>query len=191
MIPLRLPYDAEPIETERMLLRPLELTDAEDHAAYQGDAATVRYLPWPLRNAEESREHLALRMRAVRLAASRDVVVLAMVPRGGALAGRVIGDLTLVLTDPDNAGLEIGWVLHPDARGQGYAAEGARALLALAFDRLGAHRVSAELDARNDASAALCERIGMRLEATLIQDQWFKDEWTSSKHYAILSTDPR
>jgi RimJ/RimL family protein N-acetyltransferase len=182
MTPLRLPYEAEPIRTERLLLRPLRMSDADDHAVYQGDAETVRYLPWPLRDAEQSRAHLVKRTRAVRLEHDHDVVVLAMQAHG-----RVIGDLTLVLSDPANATLEIGWVLRADARGAGYAAEGARAVLDLAFDRLGAHRVVAQLDARNTDSAALCERLGMRLEARFIRDEWFKGEWTDSLHYAILA----
>lgn len=184
MTPLRLPYDAEPIATERMLLRPLRMSDAADHAVYQGDAETVRYLPWPLRDAEQSRQHLEQRIRAVRLENAHDVLVLAMEHQG-----RVIGDLTLILADPANAGLEIGWVLRADARGAGLAAEGARAVLRLAFDRLGAHRVVAQLAARNTASAALCERLGMRREAHFVRDQWFKGEWTDSLHYAILADD--
>ncbi|NQX11625.1 GNAT family N-acetyltransferase [Microbacteriaceae bacterium VKM Ac-2855] len=188
MTPLRLPYEAEPITTERMRLRPLRMSDAADHAVYQGDAETVRYLPWPLRDAEQSRAHLVKRSRAVRLEHDHDVVVLAMVPRDGAFADRVIGDLTLILADPANATVEIGWVLRADARGAGYAAEGARALLELAFDRLGAHRVVAQLDARNTASAALCERLGMTLEAHFVHDQWFKGEWTDSLHYALRAT---
>ena len=69
MTPLRLPYEAEPIETERLLLRPLSLDDAEDHARYQGDAEAVRYLRWPMRTPEESRAHLAVRLPSDRLAA--------------------------------------------------------------------------------------------------------------------------
>jgi RimJ/RimL family protein N-acetyltransferase len=36
------------------------------------------------------------------------------------------------------------------------------------------HRVIAELDARNEASVALCGRLGMREEANFIEDLWFK-----------------
>ncbi|MCZ6353685.1 GNAT family protein, partial [Escherichia coli] len=47
----------------------------------------------------------------------------------------------------------------------------------------------AELDARNSASAALCERLGMRLEATHLQDLFSKGEWTDSLVYAALASD--
>ena len=42
------------------------------------------------------------------------------------------------------------------------------------------------MDKRNAASAKLCERLGLRLEAVHIQDDWFKDEWTDTYIYAIL-----
>ena len=57
---------------------------------------------------------------------------------------------------------EVGYVLHPDHEGHGYATEGTRALLALCFEEAGAHRVTARLDERNTASARLLERLGFR-----------------------------
>ena len=61
---------------------------------------------------------------------------------------------------------EIGWSLAPEARGKGIGTEAAEALLKLGFEDLGFHRIDAKLDALNTASAALCERLGMRLEST-------------------------
>jgi RimJ/RimL family protein N-acetyltransferase len=84
-----------------------------------------------------------------------------------------------------NAQLEIGWVLHPDYQGRGLAAEAAGAVLHFAFETLGPHRVEAQLDARNAASARLCERLGMRLEATLREVEW-DDGWRDTTLYAVL-----
>ena len=53
----------------------------------------------------------------------------------------------------------------------------------------GVHRVVAELDARNLASAALCERLDMRHEATHRQDLFSKGEWTDTLVYAMLASD--
>ena len=60
------------------------------------------------------------------------------------------------------------------------------ALLGLAFDDLGLHRVIARVDARNDASARLARRLGMRQEAYLVRNEWFKDEWTDELDFALL-----
>ena len=64
--------------------------------------------------------------------------------------------------------------------------EAARAVLELAFNELGLHRASAVLDPRNDSSAALCTRLGMREEAHFVEDAWFKGAWGDTAIYAIL-----
>ncbi|KZX21911.1 GNAT family N-acetyltransferase [Rathayibacter tanaceti] len=99
----------------------------------------------------------------------------------------MIGDLTLVVASVEQATIEIGWVLHPEAQGRGYAAEASAALLDLAVDLLGAHRVVAQLDARNTASARLCERLGMRLETRHLDEEFCKGEWTSTLVDALLA----
>jgi aminoglycoside 6'-N-acetyltransferase len=86
----------------------------------------------------------------------------------------------------DDRTAEVGWLLSPNERGKGYATDAARALLRLAFDEIGLHRVYAELDPRNTASIALCERLGMRHETHIVEHMWLKGEWTDTGGYAIL-----
>ncbi len=59
----------------------------------------------------------------------------------------------------------------------------------MAFADLGMHRVWAQLDPRNAASARVCERLGMRQEAHFREDIWFKGEWGSTDVYAILASE--
>ncbi|BDZ45666.1 hypothetical protein GCM10025866_15750 [Naasia aerilata] len=92
--------------------------------------------------------------------------------------------------DPEGTA-EIGYVFAPDVAGRGYATEACRPLLALAFEELGVHRVMGRLDARNGASARVLERLGMRLEAHFVEDDWFKGEWTSTLVYAMLDREWR
>lgn len=56
--------------------------------------------------------------------------------------------------------VEIGWHLHPDAQGHGYATEAAQAVLDDAFSR-GQAKVIAVTDPDNSASQAVCRRLGM------------------------------
>jgi RimJ/RimL family protein N-acetyltransferase len=57
--------------------------------------------------------------------------------------------------------IEIGWHLHPDAWGRGYASEAAAAVLGQAW-HAGLSRVIAVTNPANVASQAVCRRIGMR-----------------------------
>ncbi|GEN86025.1 hypothetical protein OSO01_07640 [Oceanobacillus sojae] len=85
--------------------------------------------------------------------------------------------------------VEIGYTFSSEASGKGYATEAVSVLVNNLFSEFKVHRIQANLDARNEASQKLCERIGMRKEAHFIQDYWSKGEWTDSLVYGMLSSD--
>lgn len=173
-----------PIQTERLLLRPMHSGDRDDLFAYQSIPEVIRFLPWPLRTREESAAHLAMRMKLDRLVTNNDAMVL-----GIEFEGRLIGDITLFLRSVENAQAEIGRVLNPEFTGKGFAAEAASAALDLAFGTLGSHRVYAHLDPRNAGSVALCRRLGMREEAHHVEAEFFKGEWVDVGIHAILASE--
>lgn len=193
---LRFPYDASvlveaPLRTERLVLRPIEASDAPDVYEYQRLAEVIRYLPWPERDRTEGYEHTAKRAAGRILAVDGDFFVFAATLPGTPSTAdpardRVIGDFMVRVSSVKHAQLELGWVLHPDFQGRGYAREAAGAVLDFTFETLNPHRVQAFLDARNAASAALCERLGMRREATLIEEEYNDDEWQDTAVYGVL-----
>lgn len=61
---------------------------------------------------------------------------------------------------PPSGETEVGWHLHPDAWGHGYASEAAQRVLREAW-RAGLHRVLAVTNPGNTASQAVARRIGM------------------------------
>lgn len=193
---LRFPYDAsvlteQPLRTERLVLRPIEASDAADVYEYQSLAEVIRYLPWPERNRAEGYAHTAKRAAGRILVADDDFFVFAATLPGTPSTGdpardRVIGDFMVRVSSAQHAQLELGWVLHPDFQGHGYAREAAQRVLDFVFETLHPHRVQAFLDARNGASAALCERLGMRREATILEEQYNDDEWQDTAVYGVL-----
>lgn len=193
---LRFPYDARvlnerPLRTERLVLRPIEASDAADVYEYQRLPEVIRYLPWPERNRAEGYAHTAKRAAARMLAGDDDFFVFAATLPGTPSLGdperdRVIGDFMVRVSSVQHAQLELGWVLHPDYQGRGYAREAARAVLDFTFETLNPHRVQAFLDARNATSAALCERLGMRREATILEEEYDKGEWADTAVYGVL-----
>jgi RimJ/RimL family protein N-acetyltransferase len=176
---------AEPLRTPRLAIRAITPADVDDLHAFQGDPEVCRYLPFAPRTRAEVVEKVAKFSRALTLAGDGDFWQLA-IERAGAPG--VIGDLYFCLKGP---AAEIGWALHPDHAGRGYMTEAASALIDLAFATLARHRVFAQLDPRNTASAALCRRLGMRREAHFVEDVWFKGEWGDTAVYAILAREWR
>jgi RimJ/RimL family protein N-acetyltransferase len=62
-------------------------------------------------------------------------------------------------------------------------------MLRLGFEELGLHRIIARLDERNEPSARLARRVGMRQEARLIENEVFKGEWSTELDFAMLATE--
>ena len=99
-----------------------------------------------------------------------------------------IGDVGVNLND-NRRQAEIGYTLAPDQQGHGYATEAVRAVLERLFTVQGLHKVSAECDARNLASARLLERVGFVREGLLRRHTWIKGEWTDDLLYGLLEED--
>lgn len=172
-------------ETERMRLRPYTLDDFDAFDDMHGRDDVARYLPWPTRDATASRAALD-RHQTMTLENDADGITLAGFDND---SGRLVGEFVLFLRSIENRGGEVGYVLHPDFQGQGLATEGANAMLRIAFMTMDMHRVIARIDARNGASAAVLNRLGMRHEAHLVQNELFKGEWSDEDDYAILSSE--
>ena len=77
-------------------------------------------------------------------------------------------------------------MIKPDTQGRGFATEGGRQMLRLGFEGLGLHRIVCSTDARNEASARVLRKLGMRQEAHLIENEFVKGEWQSELIFAIL-----
>lgn len=177
-----------PLRTERLDLRPHRMDDLDDLFAFHSRPEVVRYTPWPVRDREQTRKALEAKLTQDALTEPGQWLVLAVELRE---TGTVIGEALLKwASDTDRQG-EIGYALHTDYQGKGYASEAAREVLRLGFDELGLHRICAILDDRNTPSAILLERLGMRREGHLIECAFFKGEWASEYVYALRADEWR
>lgn len=83
---------------------------------------------------------------------------------------------------------EIGWAFDPAHQGQGYATEAVREGLRLCFEDLGVRRVVALAFADNTPSRRVMERVGMRHEATLVEESLHRElGWLDGVSYALLA----
>ena len=172
-----------PRRTERLVLRPLQYGDEKDLLDYRRRPDVCRYLPTEPLTEVTVTDFIDQRIGLTQITGDGDRLILAVELAG---TGQVIGDLLVRGGQVTDRQAEIGWALHPDFQGHGYATEAARELIKLSFADLRMHRVFALLDPRNLASAKLCERLGMTQEAHLRGSRWQKGEWTDTAIYAIL-----
>lgn len=177
-----------PIETDRLLLRRYEERDLEALLAIQSRADVHRWLYSEPRGPEEVQAVLRRKLGEIALRDEGDTVSLACVRRD---TGDLIGSCNLHWVSREHRLGEIGFVFHPDHHGHGFATEAARPLIDFGFGVCGLHRIVGRLEARNAASARVLEKLGMRREALLVENEWVKGEWQSELDYAILDREWR
>lgn len=171
-----------PLRTERLVLRRFEAADLDAYFACHSSRETARFLPGKAKTYIECMERVG-KYANFTFDQEGDWVVLAI---ESATSPGMLGEVVLKWLPGTGQG-EIGWALSADARGKGYATEAADAVLKLAFEELGFHRICAGLDARNTASAAICARLGMREEARQIDKWHYKGEWATEVIFAVLA----
>jgi len=175
-----------PLATERLLLRPFVDGDLDALHDMQSREDVTRYLNWGPMSRDEARVMLERISKLTGFEGEGGGLRLAGITADDAA---LIGDFSLWRVSREHNTAEIGIVLHPDHQGNGYAAEAMAALLRIGFEEVGFHRIVGRCDGRNTRSAALMERLGMRREAHLRQNEFIKGEWTDELVYAILDSE--
>jgi len=170
-----------PVETARLILRPFVAEDFEAVHAMRSDPEVARYLYQEPLSEEETRDRLARSIAS--WSSEGDWLSAAIVERA---SGATVGDVAFHWVSERDRTAEIGFILDPRHQGKGYATEAARAMLDWAFGTAGLHRVIGRTEARNTASSRVLEKLGMRLEAHLVENEWVKGEWQSELVYAVL-----
>jgi RimJ/RimL family protein N-acetyltransferase len=172
-----------PIETARLTLRPFEAGDLDGLYAIQSRPDVARYLYWEPRDREQVRQALGIKIRQCALDDEGQVLNVAVIRRE---TGALMGDANLQWISREHRQGEIGYSFNPECHGRGFATEAAEVMLRLGFEGLKLHRIVGRLDARNEASARVLKRLGMRHEAHLVQNEFVKGEWADEAIYAML-----
>ena len=105
--------------------------------------------------------------------------------------GELVGDVDLLWVSVRHRSGELGFIVHPRAPGQRLRDRGREAAARLGLRDLALHRVIGRTEARNTGSARVLEKLGMRREAHLVENEWVKGEWQSELVYAILDREWR
>ena len=172
------------LATPRLVLRPLETTDAPALFALFSDPVVMRYWsrsPWTAM--QEAERFVAEEQAATK--AGR-YLRLALVPAQG---GALVGSCALFNFFAPCQRAEVGYALARSAWGQGLWHEAATALIDFAFGPLQLRRIEADIDPRNTASAASLERLGFLREG-LLRERWVVDgEVSDSALYGLLQRD--
>jgi RimJ/RimL family protein N-acetyltransferase len=166
------------IETDRLILRPLSVSDLEDVVALHREPAVVEFL------GPVSRAEALERLRSVEQAwLDRGHDLLAILERS---SGRFVGRVGLRHW-PQFGETEVGWALPRHALGHGYATDAARACMDWGFASFPFPYVTAMIRPDNSRSLAVARRLGMEpirddvmfgvpvVAHAIRRDQWTED----------------
>ncbi|MCC6521692.1 MAG: GNAT family N-acetyltransferase [Polyangiaceae bacterium] len=175
--------------TPRLLMRRLGPEDAHELFRLQTDADVNRYLGRAPPTREESDAKLA-RIEA-------DVVAFAgitwgLVPRGpgaGRAGPAIIGTAGFWRWDKPHAHAELGYLLAPEHWGRGLVSEAVGAIIAFGFERLGLHRIEANVDPANAASLRVLDKLGFVREGFLRENWRFGERFLDTVTFGLLAQD--
>lgn len=167
------------IETERLLLRPITLADAEDMFEYAQDEETTRYVFIKHQTLLDTKQVIANYFMASPL---------------GKYGiewkehGKLIGAIDLRIVEGDDTA-EIGYVLNPKYWGNGIMPEAGEALLRLGFEEMDLVRIFAYHNADNPKSGRVMEKLGMKEEGFVRNAKRMKGEIVSIALKGITKTE--
>ncbi|SDF48608.1 GNAT family N-acetyltransferase [Terriglobus roseus] len=153
------------IETDRLLLRPLDEADRDDFAAMNADADVMTYFVSPMTREESD---AAFARYTTHFQHNGFGFLAARTRSTGEFAG-IIGMQVMRFAIPNlpQPAVEIGWRLNRAQQGRGFATEGARSILRSAFQEHGLPEVVAITAVSNKPSRHVMDKLGMHHDASL------------------------
>lgn len=154
-----------PLETPRLVIRPMTLDDATDLHEVYSDAETMQFLTAEIpRTHDETRAWMVPKIEQQ----LRDGISLwSAVLRSN---GKVVGDCGLQWADDERSVMELGFRLNRAFWSRGLGREAASACIAAGVEQLGQRRLVSGTDVGNVRARRLLERLGMRY---LREIDWF------------------
>lgn len=145
------------LETDRLMLRPITLDDAEDLFEYASDPENTKHT-FPTHKSIEETEWVISN-----LFMSSPLGNFAIELKEN---GKMIGTCDLRVNESEKSA-ELAYAINKKYWGNGYAPEAAKRLLELAFQDLKIERLWAKFSSENPASGRVMEKIGMEKEGIL------------------------
>jgi RimJ/RimL family protein N-acetyltransferase len=150
------------LQTNRLFLRPIAVSDAPALFEARGDAEVMRYWDWPEQKDVAAVERiLAEHVPELASEATRWWAV-ALSPHGPA-----IGECDLSEIDRRHGRAEVGFLFARRYWGHGYAQEAMQRVIGYGFNDLGLERLWARFHEGNDTSKRLLEKLGFAYEGRL------------------------
>lgn len=172
------------IDTPRLTLRKMRMSDAPDVYRYAKDPEVARHVLWEAHQSVwETRAYIRYLLWQYRSG----------LPGSWAIelkeTGKVVGTIGYMSYNADNATVEVGYSLAREQWGKGLMTEALTAVIAETFRALDMHRIEAMHFTDNPASGRVMEKCGMRHEGHLRERICCKGTFRDVEMWGILRKD--
>lgn len=169
------------IESERLTLRKLRLTDADDMFEYASEPAVSRFMPWQAHHTtDDTREFIGLIRKGYE--DNKKLTWAIELKR----ENKMIGTIDFVSWLQKRQRAEIAYTLSHHYWGQGLMLEAAEALIDFGFKEMDLIKVEAPIMLDNQQSQRLADKLGMIREGVLRKHMIIKGEFVDLAMYAVL-----
>ena len=173
------------LKTDRLILRKIKESDAEDVFEYSSDPQVSEFLLWrPHRSLSYTKDYLAYIKNEYRIGKFFDW---AITVRSGAHKGKMIGTCGFTSFDLHNNSAEVGYVLNRSFWGQEIALEALTKVIEFGFSQLMLHRIEAKFIAENEKSLRVMEKCSMKFEGIRRSSYVVKGEYRDIGICSIIS----
>jgi RimJ/RimL family protein N-acetyltransferase len=140
-----------PQQTERLMLRRFTEADLDCFLAYRHDPVVARFQSWSMLSEDEAIAFIH-EMSTAPIGIPREWFQIAIALQA---SNRLIGDIGIQVSDHDTTTVEVGFTLHREEQGEGYAREAVQALINSLFGRKYITKIIGITDSRNHPSINL------------------------------------
>jgi len=172
------------LESERLVLRRMQKSDAPDMFEYACLPTVTEYLLWyPHPDLDHTKRYLSMIDKDYRIGVFYDWAVVLKEN------GKMIGTCGFTDIDTQNFCAEVGYVLNPKYWGEGIAPEAVSTVMRFGFDVLKMHRIEAKYIIGNDRSRRVMEKTGMTFEGIRRSSMLIKGQYRDIGICSIISSE--
>ena len=173
------------LETSRLFLRPIELSDSFAILKYRGDAEVNKYQGWIPKTMEDVSDFINHRVcRQINQFGTWFQFVIIRKD-----SGILIGDIGIHFLAEQPFLAEIGITLDREQQRKGFAREALTEVINYLFLKLDKQKLIASIDPRNESSVKLFERLGFKKEAFYEKSLFLNGEWVDDLVYGLQQQD--
>jgi len=169
-------------DTNRLLLRKIELNDLDDIFEFSSDPEVAHHMTWEVNRSKEEtfNNFVSVVVENDKKGQSGDWAIILKENK------KVIGTCSFIDWSNEHSNAEIGYVLNRNYWGKGFATEAIKELIKFGFEKIDLKRIQGRCDIDNIGSEKVMLKIGMSFEGTLRKNEFIKGEFRDTKIFSIL-----